>query len=50
MNIGRLARLLLTLIGAAIGGALAWRYAARRWQVPCPPSLAWVLDSGKGSG
>ncbi|MBF6612515.1 MAG: class I SAM-dependent methyltransferase [Chloroflexi bacterium] len=46
MNIRGLTRLVLAVVGAAIGGALAWRYAARRWQVPCPPSLAWVLDSG----
>lgn len=46
VNIGKLARLVLTLIGAAVGGALAWRYASRRWQLPCPPAFGWALESG----
>jgi protein-L-isoaspartate O-methyltransferase len=35
------------LAGAAlVGGSLAWRYAVRRWSLPCPPALGWVLESG----
>ena len=26
--------------------SFAWRYAARRWSLPCPPALGWVLESG----
>lgn len=46
MSIERLTRLVLALGGTALGGALIWRYAARRWQLPCPPAFAWVLESG----
>ena len=35
------------LLGAALlGVSLAWRYAVRRWSLPCPPALGWVLESG----
>lgn len=31
---------------ALVGVSFAWRYAARRWRLPCPPALGWVLESG----
>ena len=36
-------------IGAAtaaglLASVLAWRYASRRWPLPCPATLGWVLD------
>lgn len=31
---------------AGLGGMLAWRYAARRWRLPCPATLGWLLESG----
>jgi protein-L-isoaspartate O-methyltransferase len=41
---------LLVGVGAAggvlLGSAIAWRYAARRWQLPCPTVFGWVLESG----
>lgn len=37
----------LAALGAALlVGALAWRYAARRWRLPCPAAFGWMLESG----
>lgn len=32
-------------VAAGLAGVvLAWRYASRRWSLPCPATLGWVLD------
>jgi tRNA G46 methylase TrmB len=36
------------LIGSAVALGLfllGWRWASRRWQLPCPTLLAWALES-----
>ena len=39
----------MTIAGVALGGillaALAWRAASRRWRVPCPAWLGWLVES-----
>jgi ubiquinone/menaquinone biosynthesis C-methylase UbiE len=35
--------ILLTFVFLAFN--LAWRWASRRWSLPCPSSLAWFLES-----
>jgi ubiquinone/menaquinone biosynthesis C-methylase UbiE len=36
----------LALIAAAVVALnLGWRWASRRWSIPCPASLAWALES-----
>src|SRR5438046_2472480 len=39
------AALLLALSAAGLV-AVGWRYASRRWPVPCPAALGWFLESG----
>src|SRR5262249_22775474 len=36
------------LLALATAGliALGWRYASRRWPMPCPAALGWFLESG----
>ena len=37
----------IAALGAApLMGSLAWRYAARRWRLPCPAAFGWMLESG----
>ena len=35
----------LALAAALLAFSLAWRWASRRWSIPCPSSLAWSLES-----
>jgi SAM-dependent methyltransferase len=35
----------LTLVAAVIAVSWAWRWASRRWSIPCPSFLAWSLES-----
>jgi SAM-dependent methyltransferase len=37
------ALVVLAVVSAAI--SLGWRWASRRWSLPCPSSLAWFLES-----
>ena len=37
---------LVAILAALLAALLAWRYAARRWSLPCPPALGWCLESG----
>jgi len=39
-------RIGFTMSGVVLGGLLAWRYAARRWRLPCPATIGWILESG----
>lgn len=37
----------IAALGAALlAASLAWRYAARRWRLPCPAAFGWMLESG----
>jgi ubiquinone/menaquinone biosynthesis C-methylase UbiE len=38
-------RILLTLLTLRVAVNLGWRLASRRWPLPCPTSLAWLLDN-----
>ncbi len=38
--------LLLGFALAFIGVGIVWRYASRRWQLPCPTWFAWSLEGG----
>lgn len=42
----RPARAVLAIGAAFLGAMLVWRYAARRWSLPCPAALGWILESG----
>lgn len=42
----RLLKLIAALGAALLTGSLAWRYAARRWRLPCPVAFGWMLESG----
>jgi ubiquinone/menaquinone biosynthesis C-methylase UbiE len=42
---GYLAAVILTLIGFALITCLVWRLACNRRALPCPASLAWLLDN-----
>src|SRR5262245_50221747 len=33
------------LIVVLVGALVAWRYAARRWALPCPEWLSWLLTN-----
>jgi SAM-dependent methyltransferase len=35
----------LTLVAAFLAVGLSWRWASRRWAIPCPSFLAWSLES-----
>jgi len=35
----------LALAAAFLALSLGWRWASRRWSIPCPSSLAWTLES-----
>lgn len=39
-------RLGLAALAALGGGLVVWRYAARRWALPCPSALGWALELG----
>ncbi len=32
------------LVAALVGLNLAWRYASRRWSLPCPTILSWAVE------
>ncbi len=38
-------RFSFTLAIALLGGVIAWRYASRRWQLPCPAIFGGILES-----
>lgn len=38
-------RFCLTAIGIAVGLNIAWRFATRRWELPCPSWLIWFLEN-----
>lgn len=38
-------RTLATLGVLLVSSGLGWRYASRRWSLPCPAWLAWVLEN-----
>lgn len=42
MNAEGIILVLLALVGAS---TLGWRWASRRWSLPCPSLLAWSLDN-----
>jgi ubiquinone/menaquinone biosynthesis C-methylase UbiE len=35
----------LTLAAVFVAFSLGWRWASRRWSIPCPSSLAWALEN-----
>ena len=35
----------LAIVASALALALGWRWASRRWSIPCPAFLAWSLES-----
>jgi ubiquinone/menaquinone biosynthesis C-methylase UbiE len=35
----------LALVAAGLAVSVCWRWASRRWSIPCPSSLAWSLES-----
>jgi ubiquinone/menaquinone biosynthesis C-methylase UbiE len=35
----------MALAAALLALSLGWRWASRRWSIPCPPSLAWTFES-----
>jgi ubiquinone/menaquinone biosynthesis C-methylase UbiE len=37
--------ILLALVATGLALGLVWRWASRRWSVPCPAFLAWSLES-----
>jgi ubiquinone/menaquinone biosynthesis C-methylase UbiE len=37
--------IVLVLAGACVLLSLGWRWASRRWSIPCPSILAWSLES-----
>jgi protein-L-isoaspartate O-methyltransferase len=39
-------RIALTAIVGLIAALLAWRYAVRRWTLPCPAAIGWSLELG----
>jgi protein-L-isoaspartate O-methyltransferase len=39
-------RIALTAIVGLIAVLLAWRYAVRRWPLPCPAAIGWSLELG----
>jgi ubiquinone/menaquinone biosynthesis C-methylase UbiE len=34
----------LALLAGFVAFSLSWRWASRRWSIPCPTSLAWLLE------
>ncbi len=42
MNAWHIVLVLLAIVGAF---ALGWRWASRKWSLPCPSLLAWSLDN-----
>jgi len=44
MNGMTLVWILLTLLTLRVIANLGWRLASRRWSLPCPTSLAWLLE------
>ena len=32
-------------IGSIVAGGLAWRFASRRWSLPCPYWLGWLIEN-----
>jgi ubiquinone/menaquinone biosynthesis C-methylase UbiE len=41
----RLIGIALALVAAAAALGIGWRWASRRWSIPCPAFLAWSLES-----
>jgi SAM-dependent methyltransferase len=37
--------IVLALVAVFVAISLGWRWASRRWSLPCPSSLAWFLDN-----
>jgi ubiquinone/menaquinone biosynthesis C-methylase UbiE len=37
--------ILLTLAAVVLALSLSWRWASRRWSIPCPSSLAWFFEN-----
>jgi ubiquinone/menaquinone biosynthesis C-methylase UbiE len=37
--------IVVALLAAFLASSLGWRWASRRWTLPCPASLAWLLES-----
>ena len=37
--------ILLAVLAALVAVHIAWRWASRRWSLPCPTFLAWSLES-----
>jgi hypothetical protein len=42
LNTAEIVVVALVVVGAF---ALGWRWANRRWSLPCPSLLAWTLDN-----
>jgi ubiquinone/menaquinone biosynthesis C-methylase UbiE len=36
---------LLAVLAILVAVSLGWRWASRRWSLPCPAALAWALES-----
>jgi ubiquinone/menaquinone biosynthesis C-methylase UbiE len=36
---------LLPLAGLVLASQIAWRWMSRKWTLPCPTALAWLLES-----
>ena len=45
-----IAWILLALLTLRIAVTLSWRLASRRWSLPCPTRLAWLLDNPRFQG
>lgn len=43
-RLARAARIGAATAAGLVAGVLIWRYASRRWSLPCPATLGWVLD------
>jgi ubiquinone/menaquinone biosynthesis C-methylase UbiE len=41
----KIVALILAFFGVLLLFALAWRWASRRWSIPCPAFLAWSLET-----
>jgi ubiquinone/menaquinone biosynthesis C-methylase UbiE len=37
--------ILMLFVGALAAISLSWRWASRKWSLPCPALLAWTLDN-----
>jgi SAM-dependent methyltransferase len=35
---------ILIVVGVAVATSIGWRYASRRWSLPCPTILSWAVD------